>query len=198
MSCFRLLTCLALALMGILMAGCTSPTFTRPERTGIEQLLLSTAVDNALAKMTLVELKGEKVFLDDAYLDAYDVKYVKGAIRAKLSDCGVILVPTIDEADVVVEPRCGGLGIDPSRSLLGIPAFPIPIPGATITETPELVIYGKEAMDSVTTIAILAYDVNGKQILSTKPVVGKSYFHNYKFLLLVHVNFTDIEARGDY
>ena len=148
--------------------------------------------------MTLVELRGEKVFVDDSYLDSYDVNYVKGAIRAKLSDSGVILVGSVDEADVVVEPRCGGLGIDPSKSLLGIPSFPVPVPGVTSTETPELVIYGKEAMDSVTTIAILAYDVNGKQILSTKPVAGTSYFHNYKFLLLIHLNFTDIEAREDY
>ena len=53
-------------------------------------------------------------------------------------------------------------------------------------------------MDSLTTIAILAYDRKGKQILSTKPSIGKSYFHNYKFLLLVHINFTDIKAREDY
>jgi hypothetical protein len=198
MSAYRRIALCALVLLGLFIAGCTHPTFTRPERTGIEQLLLSTAVDNALAKMTLVELRGEKVFVDDSYLDSYDVNYVKGAIRAKLSDSGVILVGSVDEADVVVEPRCGGLGIDPSKSLLGIPSFPVPVPGVTSTETPELVIYGKEAMDSVTTIAILAYDVNGKQILSTKPVAGTSYFHNYKFLLLIHLNFTDIEAREDY
>ncbi len=187
---------LLVAILGI--SGCTTPTFTHPTRSGIEQLLLSNAVDNALKGMKLTELSGKKVFFDATYLDSYDVKYVKGAIRARISDSGAMLVPKIEDAEIVVEPRCGGLGIDPSKSLLGIPSLPVPVPSVTTIVTPELVLYSASKMDAVTTIALLAYDVNGEQVLSSVPVVGKSHFYNYRMLLLINLNFTDLEARKSY
>lgn len=186
-----------LLLITLFLSACTNPTLTRPERTGIEQLLLTSAVDNALAELDLSELSGKRVFFNDSYLDSYDVKYVKGAIRDCVSDSGALLV-SLEDAEIVVEPRCGGLGIDPSKSLLGIPSIPVPVPGSTVIESPELVLYGSEKMDAVTTIAILAYEIDGKQVLSTAPAIGKAHFHNYKILLLFDLNKTDLEAREDY
>lgn len=181
-----------------LFAGCTSVEITTPERTGIEQLLLSTATDNALAGISLPQVTGEKVFVDDTYLESYDRGYVVASVRALLSENGALLQPTPETADIIVEARSGALGVDRSESLLGIPEIPLPIPGAGTMAIPEMAIYASKKEDAVSKIALLGYYKDGANLFSTQPLIGKSHFHQYNILFLVHLNFTDIEARDDY
>lgn len=190
------LRCLPAALA--LLAGCTSPQFTEPSRSGIEQLLLSTATDNSLRGIDLPQVRDQKVYIDETYLESYDNAYVAGAIRALLSENGALLTANRDAADIIVEPRSGALGIDGSESFLGIPAIPVPVPLSGTTSTPRVEFYGATKKNSISRLALLAYRQDGSNVFSTEPLVGKSHFHNYRVLMLVDVNFTDIAEREDY
>ena len=181
------------------LAGCTSSNITEPKRSGIEQLLLSTAVDEALAEVELPDVQGEDVFIDTAYFESYDHPYVLGAIRALLNQNGARLKTKREDATLIVEPRSGALGTDSATSLLGIPEVPLLVPttggGAT---TPEISLYASHTFDTVSKLALLAYRPDGENVFDTGPLVGKSHFHKYTILLLLDLNFTNIPEREDY
>src|SRR5690625_1289458 len=187
---------LAVASLAVLIfSGCTSSRQTYPARTGVEQLLLSTAVDNALAEVTIPEVEGERVYVDASLLEAYDRGYVVGSIRALLSENGALLQDSPESADMIVEARSGALGTDVSESLLGIPAIPIIIPGAGSSEFPEVALYSSHKQNTVSKLALLGYYNDGSNAFSTESLAGTAYFNQYKFLLLLKINFTDVPER---
>ncbi len=192
--CLQTALCLSL----LWLSGCTTPTYTQPARTGIEQLLLSTAVDRALEGINLPQVDGRRVYLDNTYLKPYDAHYVEGTIRNLISNNGALLVAEREQADIIVEARDGALGIDPAESLFGVPALSIPVPLSGTFQTPELALYSSHKQNAVTKLALLAYDNTGRQVFSTENKVGKAYFHNYSILLFIDLNFTDIPEREDY
>ncbi|MCC5806906.1 MAG: hypothetical protein JJU00_11320 [Opitutales bacterium] len=189
------LAAIGLFACALVFSGCTSSSHTHPPRTAIEQLLLSTAVDNALKGTRIPDLEGERVYVDDSMLESYDSGYVIGSIRALLSENGARLQSDRADATLIVEARSGALGMDVADSLLGIPSIPIIIPGAGTSEFPELVIYGSNKQQAVSKIALLGYYADGTNAFSTEPLVGTAYFNQYKFLLLLQINFTDIPER---
>ncbi|KKK88137.1 hypothetical protein LCGC14_2746190, partial [marine sediment metagenome] len=106
-------------------AGCSSRLVTNTPRSALEQLLLSEAVDRALAKLQLPEISGKKVHADFTNLKAYDQEYIKVATRARLAQLGGILVDKADQADLVAEVSSGALGLEYKNSGVGIPALPV-------------------------------------------------------------------------
>jgi hypothetical protein len=122
-----------------------------------------------------------------------DQEYILGAIRELISTNGAFLVRKIDDAEIVVEARSGGLGIDSRTSLFGIPEIPIPIPMVGTIATPEIALYKAELHDSTGKFALLAYDnPAGRYVHSTGPLAGKAYFNHYKLLGFFHWRSTDI------
>src|SRR6516162_497644 len=117
---------LGVAILGFFVTGCHSLKVSEPKRTATEQLLLSTAADRGLQGVDLAPLRGKKVFLEEQYFRSYDQAYILGAIRELISRNGAFLVRKIDDAEIIVEARCGGLGIDTRTTLFGIPEIPIP------------------------------------------------------------------------
>ena len=146
------------AVVGLLivpLAGCTTRVVSNTPRTAIEQLLLSGAVDAALAKFTLPDVGGKKIFVDLANLKSYDAEYVKVAVRARFAKLGGVLVPTADAADYVAEVACGGLGTELKEGTLGIPA--IPLPGSP-TALPELSIYKSVEQTGIMKLLIFVHE----------------------------------------
>lgn len=186
-------------LVTLALPGCKSPLVTKPKRSAIEQLLLSTAVDNALDDVDIPEVAGKRVYISEDYLDSYDSLYVMGSIRAVMSENDALLVNSEDEADIIVEARSGALGIDSSTSLVGLPSIPIVIPGAGSLELPTVALYQAKRADSVTKLSFLAYEADtGTRVHSGDAMTGKSKFHNYTFLFFLDVNFTDVPEREGF
>jgi hypothetical protein len=109
-------------------AGCTQTGLTKPQRSAVEQLLISTAADQALAKADWNLIRGKKVFVDRTYFDSADKDYVLGTIRDHVSLNGGLLVTNVNDAEIVLEPRSGALSIDSSSSVIGLPASSAPSP----------------------------------------------------------------------
>jgi len=188
-----------LGLICIFFAGCKSPSITEPKRSAIEQLLLSTAVDNALKAQEIPEVRGKKVFVSEAYLESYDSRYVAGTVRALLSENGAHLVSEAGAAEIIVESRSGALGIDSSNTLVGLPSIPIIIPTAGTIALPNFALYGAEKADSVAKVALLAYQANnGAPVFSSESYTGDAHFHHYTFLFLLKLNFTNIPERENF
>src|ERR1700761_4034258 len=140
-----------------LLTGCVITKMTEPARSASEQLLLSTAADRALAMADFTSFTNQKVYLDNSNFDSYDSKYVIGSIRDAVSRSGALLVKTVAEADIVLEPRSGGLSINTSSSLLGMPSTAAPVPLAGDVQLPELYIYKSDKDFSIAKFALLAY-----------------------------------------
>src|SRR4051812_11424495 len=95
-----------------LEVGCTQTGLTKPTRSAVEQLLISTAADRALASADWSFVRGRKIFVDRTYFESYDDDYVMGTIRDFVSTNGGLLVPEFKEADYILEARSGALSID--------------------------------------------------------------------------------------
>lgn len=167
----------SLVAMALTVAGCTSTRTTAPERTATEQLLLSTAADDAIGRLDLGLTPGTRAYVETAYLQAYDSPYVIGAIRDKLLRSGLMLVAERDAADVVIEARAGALAIDEDTFLIGVPSWDVPIPfAATPLSTPELALFKRDRREGIAKLALTAYAIeDGRHAGSSGPAIGRAH-----------------------
>lgn len=131
-------------------------------RTGKEQLLISNAIDQSLAKVEFNSLSGQKVFLDQQYLDCVDKGYLVSSIRERLLHAGASMVDKADDSDVVLEVRSGGVGTDNTDSFVGLPK--LAVPGPLPLSFPEIRLWSKEKQQGVAKLGIVAYDAKSKAL----------------------------------
>lgn len=155
----------ATALCCGLLSGCTTTKTSNTSRTSTEQLLISNSVDQALAKVDFTTFQGRGVFVDEKYLDSVDKNYVAASIRHRVLHAGARLVPKVENADVILEVRSGGIGTAMNESYVGIPeiALPIPIP----ISIPQVKLWNKTSQIGTAKIGILAYDAKTRSALGT-------------------------------
>lgn len=179
--------CLLMLVVAPLMlvpSGCATERVTNPERTATEQFLLSEAAIEAVAPLSFAVLHGRQVYVDDRYFAASEKEFVLGELRAKLLLAGVQLAIDLRDAEIVVEVRSAGVGIDRYDSLIGIPAIGttasttsaaagVPVAGIV---TPEVAIFKETKQISFASVAYVAYWVDtGEVIASSGPSVGRAY-----------------------
>lgn len=168
-----------LSLFGL--CGCYTAKISEPPRTAIEQLLLSHASDEAMMDVDLKWAGGRKVFIEEKYFDSVDKLYAISLIRQHFSDAGALLMATNNQADVIVEIRSGGLGMNTSETLIGIPTLTIPVPLSGPLQTPEIAFYKSQKADSIGKFALFAYlRETGAHVQSLDATSGYGHFHLYK------------------
>jgi hypothetical protein len=184
------------------LEGCSTVRLTEPAQTATEQLLVTSAVDRAVAKLDPHIPPGTRVFVDAQYFDngapTSQTKYAIASIRDRLLHLGVNLVADRGAADTVVEVRTGGQSIDHRDQLLGIPALPVPIPlTTTVITTPKLPIYEQDRQTGIAKLALTAYDKNtGALTSSSGPVYGTSRKSHWVVLLLISGSKDDYVPKG--
>jgi hypothetical protein len=144
-----------------LCAGCATTKTSDTARTGVEQLLISNAVDQALAKVDFSPLADKEIFVQDKFLDGVDKAYVHGSIRHQVMRAGGRLVDKIEDADIVMEVRSGGIGTDRSESFVGMPQ--IAMPGPFPIQIPEIQLMNTKTQIATAKIGIVAYDAKSRQ-----------------------------------
>ena len=96
-------------------------------RLATEQLVVSDAVDSAVAQIDFSPLSGTTVYFDTKYLNNArlpgnsNVEYVMSALRQQMLAYDLRLADKIEDAQVVVEARAGTLGGDSNEVTYGIP-----------------------------------------------------------------------------
>ena len=150
------------------VVGCSRRQFTTTPRSAIEQLLLSGAVDRALAKFELSAVRGANVCLDFTNLKAYDVEYIKAATRARFAELGAVLVDKPADSGFVVEVACGGLGVESKNSVIGLPSLPIP---NTPVPTPE--VSGYRSSEQTGIVKLLLFVRKGGRLVAIRHCYAK-------------------------
>jgi hypothetical protein len=145
----------------IAISGCANTTTSNTARTAKEQLLLSSAVDQSLDKVDFTPMYGQKVFLEEKYLDCVDKNYVLGSLRHRILRAGGSFAATADDADVVMEARSGGVGTDNSEMFIGVPELPLPAG----MSTPEVRLAERKTQYGYSKIGLVIYDAKSKAIL---------------------------------
>ena len=140
----------------VVITGCSTSRTSDTARTGLEQLLISNAIDQTLAKAAMPNVSGQKVFLDDQYLDCVDKGYVVASIRHRLLDQGALLVDAKENSDMTIEIRSGAIGTDDVSSFVGIPA--VSVPGIMPIELPEVRVWERKRQFGTAKIGMVAYD----------------------------------------
>ena len=144
-------------------AGCATTKRSDTSRTGMEQLLVSDAVDRSLAKIDFRPLAGRSVFVDPQYLDCVDKGYVVSSVRHRVVTAGAKLAADAASADCVAELRSGGVGTDRQQSYVGTPN--ISLPGLTPIEIPEIKLWNKDRQLATAKIGVLVYDAKTREPL---------------------------------
>jgi hypothetical protein len=188
---------LALSLL-IPLTGCATIRVTDPYRTATEQFLMSQAVSQALAQLNVDALRDRKVWIETGYFTGAEKVNVNGEerqrlfttpeqafgtgeLRERLLMAGARVVDQRKDADVVLEVRSGGIGIDRLENLIGIPASTLG--GATgVTgaggipiSTPEIAIYKNTRQRGFASISFVAYRADtGEYLTSSGPYIGRT------------------------
>lgn len=174
---------IALLAASALLPACTSTIRTTdPARTATEQFLLSQAASLAVSQLSVEGLRGRRVFVDDQYFAAADSKFVLGELRNRLFLGGVQLVPERYMAQVILEVRSGGVGIDRADYLLGLPSVILSAgedSGDSTTSTPfatpELALLKNINQVGVASVAFIAYWADSGEVVATSgPFIGRT------------------------
>ena len=188
------------ALLGL--AGCSTDRLTEPGQSATEQLLISTAVDHAVAQLEPTIPPGTRVFVDAQYFDsapgdaALYAKYAIASIRDRLLQRGARLIDDRKAADMVAEVRTGGQSIDHHDLLIGIPKIPVPIPlTSSIAVTPKIALFEKDRQRGIAKLAITAIDRDGALVSSTGPVYGSS--DQTECTVLIAISWKDEDIRPE-
>ncbi len=151
---------LAVTVFFLCFAGCGTTRMSDTQRTATEQLLISNAVDQAVAQIDFRPLAGKSVFCDAQYLDGtVDKGYVISSVRQQLLANGSTLQEDRARATYVVEIRSGGVGTDRNSVMVGIPQMTVPtiVPGAP-SQIPEVPFAKKSDQTGIAKLALFAYN----------------------------------------
>lgn len=170
------------------MSGCATIRVTDPPRTATEQFLMSGAVESAIDQISADTLRDRLVYIDTTYLTtawqtAPELSFLIGEFRAKLLEGGARIAPQREGAQIVLELRSGGVGIDRLEFLLGLPSIGLSglvggpaAANAAPVLTPELAILKSTRQYSFASVAFIAYWADtGELLVSSGPFVGRRY-----------------------
>lgn len=199
-------TAAGLGLAVATLIGCGDLRVTDPPRTATEQFLVSTAVSKAVGQLTTAPLRDRVVYVDTSYvlgtndplkiddiqvlLNNQDRQFLAAELRARLLGDGVRVADAADRAEIVLEVRTGGLGVDRSDFLFGLPPFLIPatstgdtnIGGGTLI-APELAIFKNIEQRGYASIAYVAYwRETGEIVGASGPFLGQTDRVDWWFL----------------
>ena len=157
---------LAIACLNASVLGCSSMKESDTSRTGLEQLLISSAIDQSLAKVDFRPIAGAKVHLKTDLLDCVDKNYIILTTRSKLLENLCELMDKPDEADILLEMASGGVGTDRTDLTVGSPEIPLGIMGSI----PKVNVYERKKAMGTAKLVLVGTDTKTKQ-----PVINSGF-----------------------
>jgi hypothetical protein len=176
---YRGLIMRTLFMIGILLtlSSCTHTyQFTYTKKSGIEQLLITKAVDEAIQMMT-VDMKGSKVFVDVACLMRDEQSYIRKAFTHWFLDAGVFISEYPWDADYIVSVLVKVAGTDGDQLFFGVPSVPIPLTISVMT--PALTIFNKMIQEGRVEMEVMIYSAKAGIKEKIPSLRGNSYYKKY-------------------
>ncbi len=141
--------------------GCAKLKQSDTARTGLEQLLVSSAIDESLDKVDFRPIGGAKVFVKTDLLDCVDKNYLILATKSKLLDSQCSLVDKAEDADVQLEVASGGVGTDRTELTVGTPEIPLGLMGSV----PRFTFYERNRAMGTAKVIFVATDMQSKSAI---------------------------------
>lgn len=164
-----------------LISGCSSIKESDTARTGMEQLLISSASDQALDKIDLNPIRGANTYVETKYLECVDKNYIILSLRQRLSRQGCKLTEKPEEADVIVEIASGAVGTDKNETFIGIPSLPLPPPSPI--SVPRMPLFNRVKAMGTAKLRVLAYDAKTKlALVDSDFVLARSDYRHWDIL----------------
>lgn len=148
--------------------GCATLKESDTSRTGLEQLLISSAADRALDRVNFQPISGAKVFVEAKLLDCVDKNYVILALEQRLMRNQCTLVEKAEDSDVTVAVASGGVGTDRQDLFVGVPEIPLAPPSPVMI--PKLTIFNRTRAMGTAKLAVVAYESK-----SRRPIINEGY-----------------------
>lgn len=165
--------------MCIVLVSLAGGCGTTKSNTATEHLLMSDAVDGAVARIDFTPLRGQRVYFNTEYIRDYkgiafvNSSYVISSLRQQMIAAGLLLQDKIDEADFVVEGRIGALGQDAHEVIYGIPSTGALTEAAdavaafshlpSVPGIPELAVAKRSNQIAAAKLAVFAYESKSKE-----------------------------------
>ena len=186
-------TLLAIALTALLTAGCTTSRVTTTERTAVEQALLSQSAEETLAHWDFRHAAGKRFAIEQEYFEGTDGKYLLAALQARLLEGGLRAAPEKGPADIAVYPRVAHAGVDESSVMIGIPEFPIAIPGVGTLAFPEMAFFKRHTQLGRNRMAVCGvYTHDGSQAFATSAVSSQKRYVRWTLLFFLSFRTTNL------
>ncbi len=175
----RLMRIALLATSGCLSAGgCATIKESDTARTGVEQLLISSAVDRALDKVDFRPIANGKVYVEEKYLDCTDKNYILVALHQRLLQQHCTLAAKPEDSDVTVEIGSGGVGTDRHDLFMGVPQIPLPPPSPI--SIPKMTLYERNKAMGTAKLAVVAYDTKSRQsVINSAAALARTDYKSY-------------------
>ena len=159
--------------------GCATNRETETARTGVEQLLVSSAVDQALDKIDFTPVRGAKVQLEEKYLDCVDKNYVIVSLEQRLLANGSTLVTKPEDADVIMHVVSGAVGTDRQEKFFGISEIPLPPPSPIMI--PQVSLFSRTRANGTAKLRVVAFDAKTRQaVINGNAVLARSDYKSWK------------------
>jgi hypothetical protein len=159
----------ATAFVLVWAGGCTTVKVTGTARTGTEQLLLTSAWDDALCRVNFQPLAGTKVFVDGQFVNNVDKDWILSSIRRTMGEQGVLLENNKDKAQIILEPAFGSWGTDERNTNTGLPGLGLGAsltgPALTTSSGSSLNFSQTNRQDAVVKAAMYAYEAKTGRIV---------------------------------
>ena len=172
------------------MSGCATIRVTDPPRTATEQFLIRQAAQQSVAQLSFDPLRDRTVYVETTYLSSVDnpstdVSFLLGELRARILTVGARLMNRREDAQVILEIRSPGMGIDRIEFLLGIPGLYLNgqtnAAGVPVA-TPELAILKSTKQRGFASVAFVAYwKDTGELVYQSGPFVGRTLRDDWWF-----------------
>jgi hypothetical protein len=160
-------------------SGCATIKQSDTARTGVEQLLISSAVDRALDQIDLSPLRGSKVFVDPQYLDCVDKNYVFISLNQRLLAIGATLAAKAEEGDIVLQVGSGGVGTDRHDLFVGITEIPLPPPSPIAI--PQFSLFDRSRANGTAKLCVIAFNAKTRApIINSGVVLARSDYKTWK------------------
>ena len=155
-----LTTTLLVPLALIFAAGCGTTKFSDTTRTATEQLLISSAMEDAVDEFNFYPLSGRKVFMKSDGVSATDKDYLLTILRQQLAANGVLLKEKQEDADYILEVATGTVGTDRYELIYGTKETTVAsfLPGGGTT-IPEIALIKRTDQQAKVKLTMWAYNI---------------------------------------
>ena len=184
---------LSFTVLFFFLAGCAATAqITNTARSSLEQELLIRALDRAMAKLDVRQLRDKTVTVDFYGLTP-DKDFAKEYFTAWLQSQKIQIALDPKLAQLRLKVFASVLAVDQGQSFIGSPSFTVPVIGIGI---PEIALFKNIEHSGHAELKMFLINAKSGQFLSESiPATGSTEHDDYTVLIVIHFTRTDLQEQ---